>query len=82
MNDLKNKLKTYINNNLINEKPRKNEFFSKIKCLYMDECCEEDFEKIESSYNTKKCVHLIVQISKILLLNMKNLIIFKQCYLN
>ncbi len=54
MNDLKNKLKIYINNNLINEKPRKNEFFSKIKCLYMDECCEEDFEKIESSYNAKK----------------------------
>ena len=54
MNDLKNKLKIYIDNNLIDEKPRKNKFFSKIKCLYMDECCEEDFESIKSSYNAKK----------------------------
>lgn len=54
MNDLKNKLKIYIDNNLIDEKPRKNKFFSKIKCLYMEECCEEDFESIETSYNAKK----------------------------
>lgn len=54
MNDLKNKLKIYIDNNLINEKPRKNGLFSKIKCLYMDECCDEDFESIESSYNEKE----------------------------
>lgn len=54
MNDLKNKLKIYIDNNLIDEKPRKNGFFSKIKCLYMDECCEEEFENLESSYNTKE----------------------------
>ena len=54
MNDLKNKLKIYIDNNLIDEKPRKNRFFSKIKCLYMEECCEEDFESIETSYNAKK----------------------------
>lgn len=51
MNDLKNKLKIYIDNNLIEEKPRKNGFFSKMKCLYMDECCDEDFER---SYNAKK----------------------------
>ena len=54
MNDLKNKLKIYIDNNLIDEKPRKNGFVSKIKCLYMEECCEEDFESIESSYNAKE----------------------------
>ena len=51
MNDLKNKLKIYIDNNLIEEKPRKNGFFSKMKCLYMDECCDDDFER---SYNAKK----------------------------
>ena len=54
MNNLKNKLKIYIDNNLIDEKPRKNKLLSKIKCLYMDECCEEDFESIKSSYNAKK----------------------------
>ena len=34
MKDLKSKLKIYIDNNLIDEKPRKNGYFSKIKCLY------------------------------------------------
>lgn len=49
MNDLKSKLKIYIDNNLIDKKPRKNGFFSKIKCLYMEEYYEEDFESIETS---------------------------------
>lgn len=54
MNDLKNKLKIYIDDNLIDEKPKKNGFLNKIKYLYMDECCDEDFESIESSYNAKE----------------------------
>lgn len=51
MNDLKKRLKIYINNNLIDEKPIKNGFFSKFKCLYMGEHCDEDFE---SSYKAKE----------------------------
>ena len=50
MKDLKNKLKIYIANNLIEEKPSKKGLFNKIKCLYMEECCDSEFESIDSSY--------------------------------
>ena len=49
MKDLKNKLKFYIDNNLIKEKPRKTGLFSKIKKLYPAECFEIDFENTDSS---------------------------------
>lgn len=54
MNDLKNKLKIYIDNNLVADKPFKNEFSNKFKCLYMDECYNEDFKSIEIPFNTKE----------------------------
>lgn len=54
MNDLKKKLKIYIDNNLINEKPKKDGFFSKFKYMYMDEFCDEDVKNSESSYKERK----------------------------
>ena len=47
MNDKKNELKIYIDNNLIAEKTSKKEYFSKIKCLYTDECCDKEFEDLD-----------------------------------
>lgn len=38
--DLKNKLKIYIDNNLIEEKPRKIKLFSKTNYSYMEDYCE------------------------------------------
>ena len=49
MNELKNKLKIYIDNNLIDEKSRNNSFLKKMKHLY-----NKDFESNESSYKEKE----------------------------
>ena len=54
MKELKNKLKIYIDNNLIEEKPKKIGLFNKIKCQYMEECCDADFDSIDSSYEMQK----------------------------
>lgn len=48
MKDLKNKLKVYLDNNLIQDKPSKKRLFT--KKLYMEECCDATFENIDSSY--------------------------------
>ena len=47
MKDLKNKLKIYIDNNLIEEKPKKTSLINKIKCLYMEDCYEADLDTID-----------------------------------
>lgn len=54
MRNFKKELKNYIDNNLIKEKQRKHNFLNKIKYLYFDEICEEEFESNESIYNTKE----------------------------
>ena len=54
MEQLKKQLKLYIDNNLIQEKREKKGLFSKIKYLYMEDCCDADFENIESSYEIQR----------------------------
>lgn len=54
MRNLKNELKIYIKNNLIEDKPNKKSLFNKIKCLYMDECYEGDFKSVDSTFETSK----------------------------
>ena len=54
MQDLKNKLRIYIDNNLIKDKPIEKGLFSKLKRLYMEDAYTEDFEKFDSSYEMAK----------------------------
>lgn len=54
MKDLKNELKIYIDNNLTKKKPKKNGFFSKFKCLCMEEYYEADFESMDAAYEIPK----------------------------
>lgn len=50
MNNKKNKLKFYLDNNLIEENTNKEEFCYKIKRLYKEECYDINFECVNSSY--------------------------------
>ncbi len=54
MRNLKNELKIYIKNNLIEDRPNKTGLFNKIKCLYMDECFEDDFKSVDSTFEASK----------------------------
>ena len=53
MEDLKKKLRTYLDNNLVQEKTFKIGLFNKFKRTYMSECCSVDFEN-DSSYKMQK----------------------------
>jgi len=50
MEELKNKLKIYIDNNLINAIPHKMGFFGKLKSIIKEDYCEEEFECGDSYY--------------------------------
>lgn len=54
MKDLKNKLKIYLDNNLIQEKTIKKELFNKNKCMSTKECCATNFDSISSFYEIPK----------------------------
>ncbi len=54
MQELKNKLKIYIDTNLIKEKPKEKGLFNKLKTLYMEECCDIDFDNADFSYEMTK----------------------------
>lgn len=56
MKDLKNKLKVYLDNNLIQDKPIEKGIFNKLRSFYMEECYTADFEKTSSSYEMSKAL--------------------------